>query len=92
MKLFFSASSGRGLTFEKDGKVYYYTGNVGNLPHDEECYKEMAKQILKQIKDEDGEEVWPTVAQVSVRRGKKEVEEPWTRRKDENDFKNGGYY
>ena len=72
---------------------YYYTGNVGNLPHDENCYRDIARQIMGQRQDgDDGEKVWPEEAAVVVIRGKREVEEPWTMRADEDDFLHGGHF
>ena len=39
--------------------IYYYTGTVGNLPHDENCYRDIASQIMRQrTAGDNGNFVW----------------------------------
>ena len=83
-----SASTSRGLTFEGNGDIFYYTGDVGKKPHDEDLYRDIAKQIMKQVNDNE----WPAEVAVTVIRGSSVEEEPWTKRKDREDFLHGGYY
>ena len=61
---------------------------MGNLPHNEDCYRNIARQILKQVNENE----WPAEVAVAVIRGKSEVDEPWTRRKDREDFLHGGHF
>ena len=86
--MYASASSGRGLTFERNGEIFYYTGNVGKKPHDEDLYRNIAKQIMRQVNDNE----WPAEVVVIVIRGSSEVEEPWTKRNDREDFLHGGHF
>ena len=83
------------------GEKHFYTGDVGNLPHDEKCYKAIAKQILDQLtddkdkegkpkKDEKGNPVkkWPEPANVAITRGKKEVDAKWVKCASQEDMRN----
>ena len=42
-------------------------------------------------KDEAGEK-WPETVEVSIKQGKEHTEVTWTKRKDKNDFQNGGHF
>ena len=63
-----------------DEKFYY--GEVGNPPHDTKYYEEIAKDIIPR----EGAE-WPQVAQVSVTKGKKQINVPWTQVATRDDLK-----
>ena len=62
---------------------------MGNLPHDEACYKAIAVAIIKAI---DGQGQWPDQVEVPVARGARQVDEPWTKRDNEEDFLHGGHF
>ena len=86
----------------KPEKEFFYTGQVGSVRkekgsnqkgHEVDQYKEIAEQIMKKIenKDEAGEK-WPETVEVSIKQGKEHTEVTWTKRKDKNDFQNGGHF
>ena len=61
----------------------FYHGQVGKLPHDQEFYEGIAKDIMKQ---RDGDD-WPEEAQVSITCGKKQETVPWTQVATRDDLK-----
>ena len=83
-----SESTGRGLTFEGNGEILYYTGNVGKKPHDEDLYRDIAKQIMKQVNDNE----WPVEVAVTIIQGSTEQVVPWIKRNDREDFLHGGHF
>ena len=73
----------------------FYTGNVGGdtSKHNGDYYKGIAKDIMDAITTGDDEkEVWPANVTIKVDRGGKLVDEPWTQRKDREDFLHGGHF
>ena len=68
----------------------FYTGNVGGdvSKHDANYYKGIAKEIMDKITNG----TWPAIVTISITRGGKNVDEPWTQREDRKDFLHGGYF